>query len=162
MATFKFKGLDEYTAQLESLSNQSDEYIGKAVFEGAKVVADAVKQSIGEIPVDNTVYKKDGESRTGLKSVQIEGLRDSFGISTLQEGNNDYQNVKIGFSGYNKIKSKRWQNGQPNAMVARSINSGTSFMRKYAFMDNATRSKKTDCEDAMKNSLEESIADLTK
>jgi HK97 gp10 family phage protein len=162
MATFKFKGLDEYTAQLESLSNQSDEYIGKAVFEGAKVVADAVKQSIGEIPVDNTVYKKDGECRAGLKSVQIEGLRDSFGISTLQEGNNDYQNVKIGFNGNNKIKSKRWPNGQPNAMVARSINSGTSFMRKYSFMDNATRSKKTDCEDAMKNSLEESIAGLTK
>jgi hypothetical protein len=162
MATFKFKGLDEYTAQLESLSNQSDEYIGKAVFEGAKVVADAVKQSIGDIPVDNTVYKKEGDRRQGLKSVQIEGLRNTFGISQLQEGNNDYLNVKLGFDGYNKVKTKRWPNGQPNAMVARSINSGTSFMRKYSFVDGTSRSKKSDCEDAMKKSLEESIAGLTK
>lgn len=39
-------------------------------------------------------------------------------------------NVKIGFDGYNNIRSKRWPQGQPNQMVARAIESGTSWMSK--------------------------------
>ena len=34
----------------------------------------------------------------------------------------------IGFDGYNSIKSAQWPQGQPNQMVARSVESGTSFM----------------------------------
>lgn len=50
-----------------------------------------------------------------------------------------YYNVKIGFDGYNSIRTKRWPKGQPNAMVARSVIRGTSFMAANNFMASAVR-----------------------
>lgn len=61
-----------------------------------------------------------------------------MGIARIRENSTGW-NVKVGFDGYNKIVTKRWPKGQPNAMIARSINSGTSFMIKYPFMDQTVR-----------------------
>ena len=67
---------------------------------------------------------------------------------------NGFYNVKIGFDGYNSVKTKRWPSGQPNAMVARSIESGTSWMTKQPFMRKAEQASKSQCEHVMSETVD--------
>lgn len=158
MAKLKFQGLEEYEEKLLKLKNLSKEMIGEAVFDGAAVVADAVKQSIQSIPVDER-YASGNATLYGITSEQKQGLLDGFGIARLQN-NNGYMHVKLGFDGYNSVKTKKYPNGQPNSVIARSVNSGTSFRQRIPFVDNAVNSAKSKAEQAMKEKLDESIKDI--
>ena len=153
MATLKFKGLEEYVAQLERLSNNTDEVIGKAVYEGADIVADAIRNGIGTIPVDDKYHKK-GDMRNGLRSVEIAGLRDGFGIAKMRKDKN-FTNVKLGFHEKNKM-------GRSNATTARMIESGNSYTRKKPFVRQAVNSTKAACEAKMKQVIEDEISKLMK
>lgn len=158
MAKLKFQGLEEYEEKLLKLKNLSKEMIGEAVFDGAAVVADAVKQSIQSIPVDER-YASGNATLYGITSEQKQGLLDGFGIARLQN-KNGYMHVKLGFDGYNSVKTKKYPNGQPNSVIARSVNSGTSFRQRIPFVDNAVNSARSKAEQAMKEKLDESIKDV--
>lgn len=139
------KGLNNYIAYLQKLNLVTDEVIGEAVYEMAKVVADKVRANIQALPaVSNeaniATYKK-GKSR--LSEPEKQGLLDGFGVAPLQN-DNGYLNVKLGFDGYNSIKTKKYPKGQPNALMARVTESGSQYRDKTPFMRpavNATRQK---------------------
>lgn len=139
------KGLNNYIAYLQKLNLVTDEVIGEAVYEMAKVVADKVRANIQALPaVSNeaniATYKK-GKSR--LSEPEKQGLLDGFGVAPLQN-DNGYLNVKLGFDGYNSIKTKKYPKGQPNALMARVTESGSQYRDKTPFMRpavNATRPK---------------------
>ena len=150
MATWKFEGLDEYLRQLDRLQGSSDQAIGKAIYEGAGVVAKACAAAIKALPVSNQY------DSNGITSVQKAGLIEGFGVSHAQT-DGYYRNVKLGFDGYNGQKTHKYPNGQPNSMIARSINSGSSYRRKNPFMDKATASSKAACEATMQHVIETEI-----
>lgn len=150
MAKWKFEGVEELLSYYKELSDDTRECVGKAVYEGAGYVADAVKSATQALPVNNQY------NSGGITSVQKKGLIDGFGISRMKD-DNGYVNVKLGFDGYNGQKTKQYPNGQPNAVIARSVNSGSSFRKKIPFVDNATKAAKARCEEIMKNTVEESI-----
>lgn len=153
MASWKFEGLDDYVTQLNKLSDTARETVGEAIYKGAGLVARACVAEIQALPVSNQ-YKKDDVST--VTSFEKAGLLEGFGISHEQE-DGFYRNVKLGFAGYNKVHTHKYRNGQPNAMIARSINSGSSWRRKNPFMDRATRSSKSDCEETMRIVIETKI-----
>lgn len=155
MAKLTMKGLEEYERQLLKLKDLSREMIGEAIYVGAGVVADAVKASIGTIPIDNRPARK-GEMINGITSAQKDGLMEGFGIAPLQD-EGGYQHVKLGFAGYNSVQTRSHPNGQPNAMIARSVNSGTSFRAKYPFVDQAVARAKGQAEKAMKDKFDEAL-----
>ena len=161
MAKLEFKGLDEYVAQLQRLRDASKDCIGYAVFDGAAVVADAVKSAIQSLPVDERRYVKNGQMLNGITSEQKQGLIDGFGIAPMQD-DNGYLNVKLGFTGYNSMQTKAHPNGQPNAMIARSVNSGSSFRTRNPFVDNAVRQAKAQAEEKMKDTLDKEIQKVMK
>lgn len=154
MATFRFEGLDNYISQLQQLNGITGRMIEDAVDEGAAIVADEVRQAIDRLPVDDRYH---AEERKGLRRAQVVGLYISFGIAPIRN-DNGFINRKLGFDGYNNIRSDRWPKGQPNSMVARSINSGTSYLPKTGFMDKATKAVRAACEKAMRNSIDKSIS----
>ena len=160
MATMKFQGLDQYVVVLERLTNNAGEYIGKTLYVGAGVVADAIKQEVMALPADDRPYSKD-IIKNGPTSVQKKGLVDSFGITKVRVKGGTYDE-KLGFDGYNNIRSKRWPKGQPNVMVARSIESGTSWMKKNPFIAKAVRASKVQAEIAMEKELDKQIELLMK
>jgi hypothetical protein len=55
------------------------------------------------------------------------------------------------------MKTKNFPNGQPNSMIARSVNSGSSFRQRIPFVDNAVNSAKSRAEERMKQKLDEAI-----
>lgn len=150
MAKWKFEGLDEYLRRLEKLQGSSREAIGRAIYDGAGIVAREVADEIKKLPVNNQ------HQSNGVTSVQKAGLIEGFGISHIQD-DNSYRNVKLGFDGYNKQRTKNFPKGQPNALIARAINSGTSFRRKNPFVDRATRRAKSKCEAAMRAVIDNAI-----
>lgn len=147
MAKMTFKGLDEYERQMLKLLKISEDCIRRAVYEGAGVVADAVRQNIESIPIDNRVSRK-GEMLTGITEEQKDGLREGFGISSMLN-EKGYVNVKIGFDGYNSMETNSYPAGQPNSIIARSVNSGTSFRQRIPFVDSAVSAKRAECEQKM-------------
>ena len=134
MATFKTQGLDKYVAQLERLGKKTDTVISEAVYEMAKVVADEVKANLIALPsVPDTeglkAFASEPQQKIPITKAQKWGLVHSFGIASLRnEGG--FIHVKIGFDGYNEVKTKTFPNGQPNALIARSIESGSSTREK--------------------------------
>lgn len=147
------KGMDEYLQKLGNLEMTAPLAIGRAVYDGAKVVADAVKQNIEALPVDDSPHS---EKVTGLKSIQKEGLKHGFGISK-SEITNGYKHVKLGFDGYNKLKTKKYPSGQPNAMIARTFEAGNSFTKKTPFVGPAVRSSKNQAEATMERTIDAEI-----
>lgn len=158
MAKLKLRGLEEYEKKLLELKNMTKDVIGEAVFEGAAVVADEVRRNIQALPVDDRFVKGAGMVY-GVSEAQKQGLLDGFGIAPLQD-ENGYLHVKLGFSGYNSVRTKNYPNGQPNAVIARSVNSGTSFRQRIPFVDTAVASARSQAEDKMKQKLDDAIGDV--
>lgn len=113
MAKMTVKGLEKYISDLSQIDNATDEEIGKAIFAGAAIVADAARSGIQSIPVGKNPVK--GE----ITPEQKAGLLDGLGIASMQVSGSTL-NVKIGMDGYNS-------KGQPNSMILRSVEAGTSW-----------------------------------
>lgn len=160
MAKFQFEGVDNLIAQYERLANNSHEIIGKAIYKGAGVVMKNVVGAVDGLSTDNH-FGTLGNPVTGPTTIQKLGLQHSLGIAPMRQ-DGDFWNVKIGFDGYNNVKTKRWPKGQPNSMVARSIESGTSWMQKQPFMRKAEQASRGPCEQAMKEVVDIEIAKITK
>lgn len=161
MAKIEWKGLDELTRAISRLElHAKDQVIGPAVFEGAAIVADEVRQAIEDLPTDSGFGSPDHVLR-GPNQAQKDGLMAAFGVAPMREDDGIY-NVKLGFDGYNNIKTKRWPKGQPNAMVARSVERGTSFMAANKFIQKAIRRARARAEGRMKLVVDEKIRAIMK
>lgn len=141
------KGLKEYTKQLTQLYDVSRTAIGQTIYQGAAVVAAAMVSEIRGLPKDS------------CSPIEKADLIDGFGIARMQE-RNDFYNVKLGFDGYNRIKTKKFPSGQPNAMIARSIVSGTSFRQKNDFVGRATRKSLSEAEEKMRAEFDKQLKAL--
>lgn len=155
MARFQFEGVDELIAQYQKLQKNTEPMIGKAIYNGAGVVMNAVESAVSNISTDNR-FGTSETPVTGPTTIQKLGLQHSLGIAKMRNDDGFY-NVKIGFDGYNNVKTKRWPQGQPNAMVARSIESGTSWMQKQPFMRKAEQSSRSRCEKVMSETVDKEI-----
>lgn len=161
MATFQFKGLDAYIKQLSALNaGDKGDIIGKTVYAGAAVVADAVRKSIEALPVGPGTAKDGGLIDT-VTPTQKRGLLDGFGISHIQD-DDGFVNVKLGFDGYNGTRTKNYPKGQPNVLIARAVNSGTIFRKKTRFVDKAVSSSKKPAEKAMDETCNREIEKIMK
>lgn len=155
------KGLDSYISYLQKINAATDEVIGEAVYEMAKVVADSVRASIQALPtVSNeaniATYKK-GYSR--LSDEEKQGLLDGFGVSPMQD-DGGYINVKLGFDGYNSVKTKKYPKGQPNALIARVTESGSSYREKTPFIRPAVNAARKPAEKAGQAKIDEKIKSI--
>lgn len=137
------KGLDEYIQKLGNLEYRADGIAGKAIYDGAKIVADKIRANISALPVS----EKTDRGRRNPTQVEKTGLLEGLGIAKLQRGS--FINVKIGMDGYNADATEKWPSGKPNAMIARSIEAGNSFMLRNPFISSAVRATRGAAEAAM-------------
>lgn len=166
MATIRFKGLEEYTTKLSQLSVLAEEQVlGPAIYDGAAVVMEAVKEELRAVPTDDRrfVPAAAGLVRTGPTTEQKEQLLESYGVAPMQVDEKGFLNVKVGVGAdYNGIVSKRWPKGQPNLLVARAIESGTSFMAAHPFVKEAIRKIRKAAEAVMAKRVETGIEKIMK
>lgn len=135
MAKIRFDGLAEYERKLSQLQRGADEIAGRAIYAGAEIVSDAIKQGIQGLP-----------SKTGTTK---QGLLDGFGIAPLKD-DSGYLNVKTGFDGYNA-------KGVPNVLMARLFESGKSKVPKHPFVRPAINASQKRAEAKMAEVLDKEI-----
>ena len=155
MAKMQVEGLEEYTLALESLSNNSEKILKKSVYKGAGIVADAIKSELRGLPIDNSFGSEENQIR-GLSNKQKGDLINGMGISPIKH-DGDYINAKVGFDGYGSIPTKKYPKGVPNQLVARSVNSGTSFRKKNPFVNRAVNKSKKEAQKLMPEVIDEEI-----
>lgn len=154
MAELKMGKIDDFIDLCFLTNQQLDRLLGRAIYKGGKVMGNAVGKAVKNIPVDTGSHHH--RKRTGITPAQKQGLMDSYGIARIKRGKLGL-NVKLGFDGYNDVITKRWPKGQPNAMIARAINSGTSFMRKTAFMDTTVQANESATLDAIEKEFDKQV-----
>ena len=111
MAKLTSPGLDAYIKKLDEFDLVTTERIlAPAIYDAAAIMADATRAEIEALPVDGGLGTPENPLK-GPNQKQKEGLLASLGITPLAN-DNGYYNVKIGFSGYNSIKTRTWRPGR--------------------------------------------------
>ena len=161
MAKITFPGLNDYELMISKLSKGVDDIAGKAIYAGAGIVADAIKENIKALPIVRGYGTEKDPLPGGVTAPQKAGLIDGMGISPMQN-DGGYLNVKIGFDGYNATKTEKYPQGQPNQLVARGVESGTSWKQKKPFIRPAINASKSRAEAEMARILDQEIEKITK
>ena len=138
MATIRFSGIDKYLSQLEQLGQRSRGICKMAVYDGAAIVADQVRENL------ERVLSPDATGQ----------LEASMGISKMRD-DNGYINVVIGFDGYD-------DKGVANQLKANVLESGSSKQQKRPFMRPAVNTSRKRAEAAMAETLDREIRKLMK
>lgn len=163
MASLKIDGFDKYIAKIQALSESSNAIIKPAVYEGAKVLHDAIASELQNLPTDD-VWRHPSDSYPapkGIKTAQKQGLINGLGYSSM-ENKSGFINVRIGFDGYNNLSTKRFPSGEPNALVARELVIGTSRIPRNNFVKNAARKAKASAKATMIAEAEKRLEDKMK
>jgi hypothetical protein len=160
MAKFEMQGFEAYASQLKRLSDKAESMIKRAVFVGAKEITDAVRAEIAALP-EVSVNPPTGGQLNGVFSYEKQGLLSGMGLAKMQNSAG-FINTQLGFEGYNRMKSKSYPNGHPNALIARAVNSGTSYRRKIPFINRAVKAAQAAAEAAMRAQLDTDIQNETK
>lgn len=156
MATFKVSdGIDNYISQLQRCADKTEDIIKRSAWEGARIVMDAVKAEAQTIPTHGST-KGSTDIVNGLTPTQKAGVIASLGIARFRQDGN-FLNVKIGSDGYNTIYTKKYRKGQPNAMLIRALESGTSFRNPYPFVSRAVSKTRGKSIEAMRKQCDEEI-----
>lgn len=163
MARIEMKGLDEYTAALSRLERSLKEsVIRPAIYDGADISADAIRGELQALPTQGGMGPPVARvPLQGPNKAQKKALLESFGITKMREDDGSYD-VRLGFDGYNKIKTKTWPKGQPNVVVARAVERGTSFMAANPFIKRAMGRARKPALGAMRKSVDKSLKNIMK
>lgn len=144
--------IDEYIYKLDQMHANTEEMIGRSIFPGAAIVTDAIRAGIESIPEAPKQYARG--MKTGLTASQKAGLLDGLGIAVMRN-DGGFLNVKVGMDGYNSTVTKRWPKGQPNALIIRSLESGTSFQLRQPVIGPAIRASRQAAIQKMKEQFDE-------
>lgn len=136
--TMKTEGLAELSSRISRLADKAELVAKKSLFKGAGVVADAFGQAVSSIKTEPFQGKKDMR----LPSPEEKGaLVGRTGIAVFK-GTGSEINTLIGVTeagGYTYIGGRKVAVRE----IARSINSGTSFMQKQPVFRRAASKAKT-------------------
>lgn len=164
MARMSVRGTEEYALKLSKLGKNSEAVAGKAIYAAAGIVADAVKANLKALPTVRDVenikaYRAGRKSQLSIK--QKEGLVQAFGITKISN-DKGYYNVKLGFDGYNGIKTKKYPKGQPNQLIARVVESGSTYMDKTPFVRPALNASRAEALQKMQEVIDQEMNKIMK
>lgn len=162
MARYAFKAGNEWAVKLSRLAAGQDKVAGKAIYAGAKIVADKIKSNIESLPEEKFRYLRDGDQFDGVTKEQKQDLAESFGVARVDTDRNGDYNTKLGFDGYGKHPTEKYPQGLPNQLLARAVESGSSVRRKQPFVRTAVRSTKKTAQSEMGRVVDEETKKIMK
>lgn len=156
MPSIKVDGLDDVFAMLKSIGGDIENVQKQAVYAGMAVIRDEVVRQIEALPEQRGYLPKDKLPRDVITPREKEQLLKHIGIAQM-DNKDGTVSTRISFDGYTNIVTKKYKNGLPAILVARSINSGSSVRTKHPFMRNARAASKAKAlaaaEEAARNAL---------
>lgn len=145
-------GLDELAAQLDALANAAEPIARASLYEGARVVADALASAARSLP-----------SGAVLSPEEAEEIASSVGIAKF-DGKGASVSTAISFNGYLSRTEKNHPRGVPIPMIVRAIDKGSSHPRrkKKAFIRKTVRGAEGEATAAMQAKLDEMTQQIVK
>ena len=154
MAKIEIEGFDEYLTQLRALKADAVKICKAVVYPGANVLAAKLRAETEALPTITDAQARNnyrnGVVNAALSDSQKAGLLESFGISPIARAKGGAIQCSVGFSGYNGVVTRKFRTGQPNPEVARSLNKGTSYLKRNAFATRAVNKARAEAIEAMK------------
>lgn len=129
-------GAEEFSALLAGLGGDDAVMVAKAAcYAGIGVLADALKSEIQMLP-EQEGYMPDGKQRNVITKHDKKMLAERIGISRMSS-TTDKTDAVVSFAGYNDRPTKKYPDGTPIPLIARSIESGSSVRKKNPFIRRA-------------------------
>ena len=155
--SLKTEGLMEVSEMLAQLGEKAEDVASAALFEGAGVVADAMKAAPGRIRTEPFQGKRPSRLPSPEEKAALSG---KTGIAKFRKNGSEVETV-VGIAkdaGYVQLgKQKR-----AVREIARSINSGTSFMAKQPVYRQAVSSSKNAAASAIVAKAEAKLQEIIK
>jgi HK97 gp10 family phage protein len=137
MARLSINAGDDFAIKLSQFTARSEEIAQKAIYAGADILADQVKSNL-----------------KGVLSSEATGeLVASFGVTAISKDKSGDWNTHVGFDGYD-------DNGVPNQLKARVLESGSSKQRKRPYVRPAVKTTKAAIIKKMNQVIEDEIKNL--
>lgn len=156
--SFKFEatGLDELMRALEKAGKSAEEIASRALYKAAGNVADSIRKEANGIKTEKFKYATNGKRRYPSPEEKA-AVVGASGISKFKK-DGDSVKTSIGYnnSGYVSIAGKQ----KPVALIANSINHGTSFMKKQPYFRKAQSQSKA--VEIIKSEIEKELDNLLK
>ena len=118
-------GTDELSRMLNQLGEEAPDIAAKALYSGAGVMADAYRRAVSEIKTGNRRYHKEPGGRLPTPD-EKRALEGATGIARFDGSGSEVGTVVGIGDGYASVKGRQ----KAVKVLARSINHGTSFMKK--------------------------------
>ena len=148
-------GINEYLQTLNRLGKEIEGISKQAVYEGAKIIADEIKNNIEALSTDEE-WGTPKKMKEGPTKAEKENIARGLGIAHMQDNKGTIK-TKIGYddAGYD-------ENNKPIQMIARSVNSGTSFMKKNPFFEKGVRNSRNKAKQKMIEVAEKELGKTVK
>jgi len=156
--TLKVEGMDEITAMLKKAENGAQGIAARALYVGAGIVADEISKGARGVNTSRFRYAN-GWQRDPSPEEKAAVVSAGVGISRFTKTGNEVD-TSVGYSqsGYAEINGKR----KAVAVIANSINSGTSFMKKQPFIRKAASQTKAKASSAIEKEITALVEDMMK
>ena len=152
-------GMEEISEILSKLEDEAQGIAARGLYDGAGVMADAIKREAANIKTAPFKYAKNGSTRLPSPEEKEIVLQAAAGIARFNK-NGAEVDTSVGFqnAGYAQLKNKT----VPVPVVVNAINSGTGFMEKQPFVRKAEKAGRAKAMQAMKASIERDFDAITK
>lgn len=155
--TISTEGIGELGAMLARLGAKADEVASYSLYEGAGIVADAYKAAVNGIATEPFKYAPPGKTRLPSPEEKA-ALLGKSGIAGFNHSGDDVNTIVgiSGSAGYANVAGK----AKAVRLIARSINSGTSFMKKQPVFRKAANGSKGAAQGAIVAKAEEMFNEI--
>lgn len=155
--SMRTEGTEELAAMLDKLGQEAEHIAKHALYEGAAVVANSYRNAASKIVTGARRYHKEPGGR--LPTPEEKSAVLNVGVANFKGSGGSEVNTIIGMpEGYVKIRGRL----KAIKLIARSINSGTSFMKKQPVFRRAASSSRSAAQQAMIAAADEMINRIIK
>ena len=158
---FETDGLDDLGRMLAELGQKAEEVASRALYDGAGVMADAFSAAAKRIKAEKQRKRNPKGEHTPARwptPDEKAAVVKAVGIAKFNKNGGEVDTIVGvgGSAGYAMVDGKR----KPVLLIARSINSGTSFMRKQHVFRKAMNSAKAEAENAIVSKAEKMFNEI--
>ena len=159
--TISTDGMEELGRMLAQLGNKAQDVASGALFDGAGVVADVMRAAVNSIAAEPQRRKNRPPAKTPARlptPAEKAAVVGKTGIARFRKEGGDVNTLigVTGSAGYADVDGKR----KPVRLIARAINSGTSFMHKQPVYRKAASQSSGRAKDAIVSKAEQMFNEI--
>ena len=161
MAKIEVAGMDVFLADLRKLSQEARNINKGALGEGAKVAVELYGEAIESLPIrpDKLTGRQHSERLYGVTESEYAQLCNSYGIARFRNTSGGW-NTSIGVSGYINTPSAQYGDQVPARLLLAAVDGGTEFRKPARVMSKASRSMKSEVEEAMRDYIDKKVNEI--